>query len=522
MSLKKKLSLGLFFVCFCLLVIGITNHLSIKRIKGDYEKLILQSVPKLGDISGMRARAAQAKGDAYKMILHIDNPKEFEDIKTSLTKNIKRYGEIENEYKERGFFSPAEEKQFELVNAESDQFLKGSEELLKIANTPSSDRATQLNDKLKSLEKVFADHQKDIKGLDDIIVSSSEEWSKSAEATAKSAETTGIVLGLISIIIVSIGIYFFSKQINFILSTIADRLNSSSSMVEQSTTQLNDVSTGLSSSSTEQAAALQETVAAATEVASMIKTTSDNSQLSLERAQKSHAAAAKGQNVVNDLIQSIDEISVSNKQISNQVEKSNEELNEIISLIDDINNKTKVINDIVFQTRILSFNASVEAARAGESGKGFSVVAEEVSKLASMSGKAAEEIRLLLDKSNVRVKEIVESSRENVNRFVLLGEDKVNKGIKRADGCKEVLNIISGEIEQMLAMSGQISDATREQSVGMEEINKALGQIEVGTNLNADSSQVCTQAANELSTQVKNSKEVVQELLQVIYGKEAA
>lgn len=71
-------------------------------------------------------------------------------------------------------------------------------------------------------------------------------------------------------------------------------------------------------------------------------------------------------------------------------------------------------------------------------------------------------------------------------------------------------------------MSGQINDATREQSVGMEEINKALGQIEVSTNLNADTSQVCSQAANELSSQVNTSKEVVQELLTVIYGKNAA
>jgi len=522
MSLKKKLFIGLIFVCFSLLVIGITNYMSINNIKNNYEKLIIQSVPKLGDISGMRARAAQSKGDAFKMILYVNNANEFEEIKKSFNKNITRYGEIEKEYKERGFFSSNEESAFNEITKESKIFISGSEELLKIANNPSSDRESQLKSKVKSLETAFSAHQKNLKALDDLIVESSDEWSKNAAHTASNAEKTEIALALITMLIVAVGLFFFSKQLNLILSTIANRLHSTSSMVESNTNKVNDVSQGLSSSSTEQAAALQETVAAATEVASMIKSTSENSKASLERAHKSHMAATNGQNAVKDLITSIDEISAANKQISNQVDKSNDELKEIMMLIQEINTKTRVINDIVFQTKLLSFNASVEAARAGEAGKGFSVVAEEVSKLASMSALAAEEIRQLLDRSSLRVKEIVESSKENVNRFVVIGEEKVNDGIKKADGCKEVLCVISSEIEQLLAMSGQINDATREQSVGMEEINKALGQIEVSTNLNADTSQVCTQAANELSSQVNTSKEVVQELLTVIYGKNAA
>ena len=72
-------------------------------------------------------------------------------------------------------------------------------------------------------------------------------------------------------------------------------------------------------------------------------------------------------------------------------------------LISEIGNKTKVINDIVFQTKLLSFNASVEAARAGEHGKGFSVVAEEVGNLAHMSGNSAKEITQLLESSINRV-----------------------------------------------------------------------------------------------------------------------
>jgi methyl-accepting chemotaxis protein len=87
--------------------------------------------------------------------------------------------------------------------------------------------------------------------------------------------------------------------------------------------------------------------------------------------------------------------------------KSNDEISSIVKVIAEIGDKTKVINDIVFQTKLLSFNASVEAARAGEQGKGFAVVAEEVGNLATMSGKAAEEISSMLGDSMGKVELIV-------------------------------------------------------------------------------------------------------------------
>ena len=79
---------------------------------------------------------------------------------------------------------------------------------------------------------------------------------------------------------------------------------------------------------------------------------------------------------------------------------------EILGYIKSIEEKTKVINDIVFQTKLLSFNASVEAARAGEQGKGFAVVAEEVGNLATMSGTSAEEISKLLESSISHIESI--------------------------------------------------------------------------------------------------------------------
>jgi methyl-accepting chemotaxis protein len=97
------------------------------------------------------------------------------------------------------------------------------------------------------------------------------------------------------------------------------------------------------------------------------------------------------------------EIAISNQEFFEEINASNEELRIIINIISDISEKTKVINDIVFQTRLLSFNASVEAARAGEHGKGFAVVAEEIGKLASVSGNSAKEINDILGHATTQV-----------------------------------------------------------------------------------------------------------------------
>jgi methyl-accepting chemotaxis protein len=105
----------------------------------------------------------------------------------------------------------------------------------------------------------------------------------------------------------------------------------------------------------------------------------------------------------------------------NQINYSNEQMSEIVKVIQEIETKTKVINDIVFQTKLLSFNASVEAARAGEQGKGFAVVAEEVGNLAQMSGNAAKEISIPV--------------------LIIHDENDVDVNIKAAYNIKENLNI---------------------------------------------------------------------------------
>lgn len=518
MSLKAKLTVGMIFVCVGLIVLALTGYVSLNNVVNQYEKLVQQSVPKLGDISGLRARAAQLRADSLKLTLFSDNAEESKKATEGLTKAITRYKEITAEYKAKKFFSSEEEAKLKSVDEEAEKVLAAGSSVLEISKSDASDRVEKMKSVLVGIEGAAQEHQKRLLALDDYIVESSATWSKESNDLAMYSKQLMSGIAFITILISVVGATLFSMKLSKILQYIADQLSLSSNEVGKNAERVSEASNSLSSSTTEQASALQETVTATTEVATMIQTTAENTQNSLAKAESSQDSARNGQIAVTEMLASIDAISKSNKEIGDQVEKSNTEMKEIVELIGNISEKTKVINDIVFQTKLLSFNASVEAARAGEAGKGFSVVAEEVSKLAEMSGKAAEEIRTLLEQSNARVESIITATRVNVSKLVAEGEDKVMVGVRTADGCKRALDEINSDIGEMVAMSKQITDATKEQSMGVSEINSALEQIGLATNQNADASRQCSLAADELKVQVANTHDVVNSLLEVIYG----
>jgi methyl-accepting chemotaxis protein len=218
------------------------------------------------------------------------------------------------------------------------------------------------------------------------------------------------------------------------------------------------------------------------------------------------------------MIQSMDAINASNNTIMQQVNRSNESMAGIVKVIEEIGSKTKVINDIVFQTKLLSFNASVEAARAGEHGKGFAVVAEEVGNLAQMSGNAAKEIGSMLEDSIQKVNQIVQETKASVEKLIAEGKETVESGSLVARQCGEVLEEIVHNVASVSSMAGEIASASQEQSRGISEITKAMGQLDQMTQQNAATSEECASAAEELSAQAESLKSSVGQLVQTING----
>ncbi len=346
----------------------------------------------------------------------------------------------------------------------------------------------------------------------------SELWTKQAQAEAEKADmltTIALIVGSIFAIIIA---YTISHSLTSKLRNLSNNLSAGSNEVEKSSGQIAQASEELSQATTEQSASLEETSASIEEISSMINQNTESAKASAQTSESSLANAEKGKAVVEQMIHAIGDINTSNNSIMEQINTSNKEIQEIVKVIAEIGNKTKVINDIVFQTKLLSFNASVEAARAGENGKGFAVVAEEVGNLASMSGNAAQEITAMLDNSIKRVEGIVKNSQERIEKLVVEGKVKVDTGTRIANECGNVLNEIVVSVASVSKMAMEIANASQEQASGVHEITKAMAQLDQVTQQNSATTAQTASAAESLSTQAENLNMLVQDLVITVEG----
>jgi methyl-accepting chemotaxis protein len=148
------------------------------------------------------------------------------------------------------------------------------------------------------------------------------------------------------------------------------------------------------------------------------------------------------------------------EKLANQTTRAMDDINNEVSAI---NEAITVIDQIAFQTNILSLNAAVEAATAGEAGKGFAVVAQEVRNLASRSAEAAKEIKALVENAS----------------------SKANFGKKIADDMIEGYTLLNGDISKTITIIGDIENASKEQLSGIEQINDAVASLDQQTQQNA-------------------------------------
>ena len=217
----------------------------------------------------------------------------------------------------------------------------------------------------------------------------------------------------------------------------------------------------LSHRTEEQAASLEQTAASMEELTSTVQHNATNAKQANQLAVDASDIAEKGVEAVGQVVLTMDDINNSSRRIG-----------DIISVIDDI----------AFQTNILALNAAVEAARAGEQGRGFAVVAIEVRDLAQRATIAAEEIKKLIDDS---VK-------------------KVENGTKLATQAGKTMEEIVNSIHGVTVMISNISAASIEQTSGIEQVNQAISQMDDVTQQNAALVEQAAAAAESMEEQVQN------------------
>lgn len=241
------------------------------------------------------------------------------------------------------------------------------------------------------------------------------------------------------------------------------------------------------------------------ELKTMVNNNAKSTHESSQFAEQSAKASEKAQNVVNELNDSMGNVEKSIVDFIDTINDSVIKLNGLAVKINEIADKTNLINDIVFQTRLLSFNASVEAARAGEQGKGFAVVADEVGKLAAMSGSSAQEIQTLVQDGVQVAKTLVEEITNKVTTVSATVKSSVETGSRHVSTTVQILDQVATNMQNLRTFMENIDKASKEQEVGIKRVSELVVKLsETATQNNAVSENMQKNA----SLLIQNSEQL--------------
>lgn len=256
------------------------------------------------------------------------------------------------------------------------------------------------------------------------------------------------------------------EKLIFQMSSTLSQISTASDQVSIGAEQVSSSAQALAQGATEQASASEELASAINEITSKVNQNAQNSIKANEMANKSTIA----------------------------ITNSNEQMQTLVSAMNDINNKSgeiskiiKTIEDIAFQTNILALNAAVEAARAGESGKGFAVVADEVRNLAIKSSDAAKNTTSLIESSIT----------------------SVNSGVKLADQTAEELIVVVNISKDTAELIAEIAKATNEQAISLSQVSTGVEQISAVVQTNSATSEESAAASEELSGQANFMRDLI-------------
>ncbi len=248
------------------------------------------------------------------------------------------------------------------------------------------------------------------------------------------------------------------QQMDAKLHGIVSSVSVAADSVGVATKQLSQGNDDLSNRTQEQAAAIEETAASMEQMTATVKQNADNARHANQLAASARTQAEKSGAVVSQAVAAMEEINESSRRIA-----------AIIGVIDEI----------AFQTNLLALNAAVEAARAGEQGRGFAVVATEVRSLAQRSATAAKEIKQLINDS----------------------VDKVQSGTQLVSSSGTVLTEIMESVKKVSDIVAEISAASEEQASGIEQVNKAVTQMDESTQQNAALVEEAAAASKSIEAQ---------------------
>nr|WP_319396929.1 methyl-accepting chemotaxis protein [uncultured Desulfobacter sp.] len=287
-----------------------------------------------------------------------------------------------------------------------------------------------------------------------------------------------ITIAIISIILIGSIILLVTRSIVGPLNRIIEGMSEAGNQVAAASTQVAMASQSQAEGASEQAASVEETSAAMEEMASMTQSMAGNANQADCLSKESHGIVTRANESMEALIRSMSDIST-----------ASEETSKII----------KTIDEIAFQTNLLALNAAVEAARAGEAGAGFAVVADEVRNLAMRAAEAAKETEKLIAGTL----------------------EKVNNGSALVARTNEAFVAVDSSTSKVGELVMEMSQASREQSEGISQVNVAISEIDKVVQHNAANAEESASAAEEMNAQAEQLRDYVNDLHALVTGADA-
>jgi methyl-accepting chemotaxis protein len=503
-TIKKQIILGLSVLILINIVVGIFMSSGISKLKSFVENLSssqLRGIYLMGQIES-------EENETYDLMLHYlqaetrDEAASYNQLLTGSSEKIDR---LIATYEQDAPVDDQGKAMFQRVLADREAFEASWQPVQELSRDLKNKEAFALFqektepafEKLKTALRDEIDYNKQICDI------------TAAESIALTDNTstvlnTSIVMMLAACIAIA---YVIVRSLNRVLTSVADTLGEGANQIVAASGQLASASQSLARGANEQAASLEETSAALEQIGSMTKRNSESAQAAQALSGETREAAEHGalrteemQTAMKSIMQASTEMAVAIHGITT----SSNSISKIISTIDEI----------AFQTNILALNAAVEAARAGEAGMGFAVVAEEVRSLARRSADAAKETAALIEAAVKQSQVGVE-----VNGRVTA---RIAEVVQKANGLRDSLSHIVAKAREVDAVVGQITEASREQNSGLEQINGAVNLMNQVTQANAAGSEQTASASEELTAQSIELHAGVDVLIKLVNGRSFA
>jgi methyl-accepting chemotaxis protein/methyl-accepting chemotaxis protein-1 (serine sensor receptor) len=474
MTVGKKITLiGAFLLCLTL-ILGVSSLIGLTSLVKTAHSLSDDSLSGVSSCSKVESDLMEMRGDMWRRIASYDAKdaavmdKEIQRLKEAMQAELSEV--------KKAIFTDQERQIFVKIKPGLEGYYRVWDNVVVLsqAGDPSGASKRFVEEGLP----VFTPLKEAVRGETEYNRQSGAVYSAAAVSTGSGATWLTWVLLVVSMLAGSGGMFWVVRSINTVLTRCATELTEGSDQITSAASQVASSSQSLAQGASEQAASLEETSASTEEITSMTRKNAENSKSAAEVMTTVDREVKEGNQTLDQMVSSMQQINASSDKISKII---------------------KVIDEIAFQTNILALNAAVEAARAGEAGMGFAVVADEVRNLAQRSAQAAKDTSALIEES-------IATSRD---------------GSAKLEQVAGVIRAITASATQVKTLVDEVNMGSQEQARGIDQIAKAIAQMDQVTQGTAASAEESASASEELSAQAQALNQIVRELGALVGGAES-